>query len=273
MSVEDRQQAIDAASEAAQAIVAADYRNYDDEIEQATRLMTPSFAAKYLRTSDDIRGEFIQHRTVIDATVATSGLSGISTTKAQVLVFLNQTSERLPAPGASTAETIATPYALTVHLERSNDEWLVDGLDTDTAPQSDEPDPARREALHAADRLVTAFSNFDYRNPQVTFDAVLDGSTGLFREQYEAGMDELRNAADNAQSRLEARVRASGIVSFEADTATIIVVTQGEVFNKVTKFRPEPRNYRIQVVMSRVDGEWLASELQYVAVDSAAAGA
>jgi hypothetical protein len=267
VDVEDRQQAVDAASEAAKVIVTADYRNYDAEIEQATRLMTPSFAAEYVSTSDMIRKEFVQRETVVTVRIATVGLSGMSDNTAQVLVFLDQTSERLSAPGASNPERIVTPFSLTIDLERSNDEWLVNDVHTEAPPRSDEPDPERREVLDASSAIVKAFVNFNYRNPEATFDAVLAGSTGSFREQYQSGMGDLEELGTESQSTLQARVSAAGIVSFEPETATVIVSTEGRVTNEATEFKPEDRNYRIQVTMVRIDGEWLASELQYVNIE------
>ncbi len=120
--------------------------------------------------------------------------------------------------------------------------------------------------LEAATKMVTAFVNFDYREPQSTIEAVKSMATGTFLSQYTEGAKDLERLATEAQSDMDAEVVWAGLVAGDEDTATAIVATSGTVKNKTTDFQPEARNYRIQLELVREDGRWLTKDLQYVAL-------
>ncbi|MDQ6526555.1 hypothetical protein RB608_23240 [Nocardioides sp. LHD-245] len=120
--------------------------------------------------------------------------------------------------------------------------------------------------LDAATKMVTAFVNFDYEEPQSTIEAVKSMATGTFLSQYSQGAKDLEKLAAEAQSDMVAEVVWAGLVAGDDDTATAIVATSGTVRNKTTEFQPEARNYRIQVDLVLEDGRWLTKDLQYVAL-------
>lgn len=130
---------------------------------------------------------------------------------------------------------------------------------------ADEAEQERVAAqIEAATEMVTAFVNFDYKDPDATVTAVRERSTGTFLEQYSKGATDLKKLATEAQSTMVARVVWSGLVAGDDDSATVIVATSGNVTNKTTDFKEEARNYRIQVQLVLEDGAWLANDLQYV---------
>ncbi|WP_051485404.1 MULTISPECIES: hypothetical protein [unclassified Nocardioides] len=120
------------------------------------------------------------------------------------------------------------------------------------------------DQLEAATTMVTAFVNFDHRDPDSTIEKVRKLSTGDFRKQYDAGAKDLRKLATEAKSTMTARVVWAGLVAGDEDSATVIVATDGTVTNKTTKFKEQARNYRIQVELVSKDGQWLTRDLQYV---------
>jgi hypothetical protein len=120
--------------------------------------------------------------------------------------------------------------------------------------------------LEAATKMVTAFVNFDYQEPQSTIEAVKSMATGTFLSQYSEGAKDLEKLATEAQSDMDAEVVWAGLVAGDDDTATAIVATSGTVRNKTTDFQPEARNYRIQLELVLEDGRWLTKDLQYVAL-------
>ncbi|HWJ10763.1 MAG TPA: hypothetical protein VNS46_15400 [Nocardioides sp.] len=169
----------------------------------------------------------------------------------------------------------AAVFLLFIHVTRSDD---VDGTDVAPGTGADvgrgivQPvklaDDAQQERvaaqLDAATEMVTAFVNFDYKNPDATIEAVRERSTGTFLEQYQKGATDLKKLATEAQSTMVARVVWAGLVAGDDDSATVIVATSGNVTNKTTKFQEEARNYRIQVELVLDDGAWLTNDLQYV---------
>ena len=120
--------------------------------------------------------------------------------------------------------------------------------------------------LEAASKMVTAFVNFDYQDPDRTIEAVKSMATGTFLSQYSKGAKDLEKLATEAQSNMVAEVVWTGLVAGDEDTATAIVATSGTVKNKTTNFQPEARNYRIQLELVREGGRWLTKDLQYVAL-------
>lgn len=258
----DRDSAIRAAETAAVTIVAVDHSRYDAEVDEAAGLMTPEFASEYRDTANDIKSTFVANRTVVQARSVGVGVVGADAQSAQLLVFLNQTVDRRRA---GKPETVVTPFKILMGLDRVEGEWLVSAVDTDAGwVARDEPDAERREILDAAGDMVTSFVNFDYRDPDATFEAVLAGSTGTFAEQYRAGTADLKRLGSEAKSTMTAEVEAAGLVSSDDDSATVILATRGQVTNEQTGFEPEARNYRIQVELVLTDGQWLTSDLQYV---------
>ncbi len=167
---------------------------------------------------------------------------------------------------------------LYLHVSRADDR--VDGADVVAGAGQDvgrgiiepvalaEEDEQERTAaqLSAATKMVTAFVNFDYREPARTIEAVESMATGDFLEQYTKGAKDLERLATEAQSDMVAQVVWSGLVAGDADSATVIVATSGTVKNKTTDFKEEARNYRIQLELVLTDGRWLTQDLQYVAL-------
>lgn len=137
----------------------------------------------------------------------------------------------------------------------------------EAVPVASDAEQARTAAqLDAATAMVTSFVNFDYREPETTVDAVRERSTGTFLEQYSTGAADLKKIAKEAESVMVARVVWAGLVAGDDDSATVIVATSGTVTNTTTEGREEARNYRIQVELVLEDGDWLTSDLQYVAL-------
>lgn len=134
-------------------------------------------------------------------------------------------------------------------------------------PLADEAEQKRTAAqLEAASKMVTAFVNFDYREPDRTIEAVTSMATGDFKDQYAKGATSLKKLANEAQSDMVAKVVWTGLVAGDDDTATVIVATSGVVKNKTTQFQEEARNYRLQLELVLEDGRWLTKDLQYVAL-------
>ena len=60
------------------------------------------------------------------------------------------------------------------------------------------------------------------------------------------------------------KVLSVGIGDIDGDTAVVFVAADGQVTNKATKGKAEPRYYRFKLTMVRKGGKWLASNLQIV---------
>lgn len=128
----------------------------------------------------------------------------------------------------------------------------------------DEEAQLYEDVLQAATEEVTAFVNIDHQDLDASIDAVRKGATGTFRDQYDASVDGLRELMQRNKSVMTGEVISAGVVAADDDSATVLVATKGHVQNTQTKGDKQQRNLRLQIELSRVKGEWLTSDLQFV---------
>ncbi|MET0524480.1 MAG: hypothetical protein ABWZ91_06755 [Nocardioides sp.] len=121
------QEGVEAAAKAAQKVVGRTFQNYDEEVEEATGLMTPGFAEEYRRTTGDVREEFVARKTTVEARVVGQGVVRANDTELQALLFIDSYVIRGQGEGAKTTRT---PYRAVFTMVNTDAGWLVDGIDT-----------------------------------------------------------------------------------------------------------------------------------------------
>jgi Mce-associated membrane protein len=89
-------------------------------------------------------------------------------------------------------------------------------------------------------------------------------ATGEFAEQYTESADSVIEVLEQNESVMDGTVTWAGVVSVDADSATVIAATTGTVANKASRGEPVPRRFRIQLTLELVHGEWLTSNLEFV---------
>jgi Mce-associated membrane protein len=123
----------------------------------------------------------------------------------------------------------------------------------------------RYGAVLASARAETeAFINIDYREAQESIDKVAAGATGEFKKQYTESVDSVIEVLTEAESVMDGTVKWAGVVSLDDDSARVIAATTGTVANKASGGDPVARNFRIQLDLVLVEGEWLTSNLEFV---------
>lgn len=120
----DAQRASTAAAEAATTIVKTSWQAYDERVEEATALMTPSFAEEFRATKDEIRAGVVDGKVDVDARVVSQSVVRANTSEVQALVFLNQYTTR------DGGETTYSPYRALVTVVNTDGGWLVSDLQT-----------------------------------------------------------------------------------------------------------------------------------------------
>lgn len=116
----------------------------------------------------------------------------------------------------------------------------------------------------AARDEVTAFVNIDYRDMDAAVAAVNSGATGEFKKQYDTANDDLRKLLVENQSVMTGKVLHAGVVSIDGDSARVFVGTSGTVQNTSTQNKPRGREFRLQVDLEKVDGDWLTSNIVFL---------
>ncbi|HSF35153.1 MAG TPA: hypothetical protein VLA70_03510 [Nocardioides sp.] len=125
-----------------------------------------------------------------------------------------------------------------------------------TAAQHDVAGAARAEAL--------AFLTVDHRDMDPLIDAVLDGATGDFAEQYASQRETLTREAVRTGATSTPEVVALGVGDQDDDSATVLVAANSTVANNATGVEGQVRYYRLRLELVREDGRWLTDDLRFV---------
>lgn len=118
-----RDDAVAAAKSFALDFGAYDYQHLDTEFQEVAQKMTPDFAKSYLETSDKLKPTFEQYKTQVTAQIQDWGVMSANTSKATVLVFLDQT----VLTSQSTTPRIDR-NRLEIQLVHTDGKWLVSKL-------------------------------------------------------------------------------------------------------------------------------------------------
>jgi Mce-associated membrane protein len=113
-----------AATAGAQAALSYDYRHLSADFAAAEKFMTPSFKADYTsKTAHEVTAPAKKFHAVSVATVEAAGVGSISSSRATVLVFLDQTvrNSQLSAPRLDRSR-------VQVSLVHSGGKWLINNL-------------------------------------------------------------------------------------------------------------------------------------------------
>ncbi len=121
------------------------------------------------------------------------------------------------------------------------------------------------DVLAAATAQAEAFVNIRYDRAEESIEAVAEGATGDFAEQYDASTEGVLTLLEENRSVMEGEVVWIGVVDADADSATVLAATTGTVANVTTDEEPVARAFRLRLEMVLVDGRWLTSDLQFVA--------
>jgi Mce-associated membrane protein len=124
VSGDDANAGVDAAAKAAEKILTRSYQGYDKQVDEATALMTPSFAKEFSQTAGDVEKDFVDAKTDQQARVVAQGVVHATRTEVQALVFLNY---YVSQNGGDTTYTAYRALVTVVHTDRG---WLVSGIDT-----------------------------------------------------------------------------------------------------------------------------------------------
>jgi Mce-associated membrane protein len=121
------QEGVEAAAKAAQKVIGRTFQKYDEEVEEATGLMTPDFAEEYRQTTGDVREEFVARKTTVEVRVVGQGVVRANDTELQALLFIDSYVIR---GRGDDARTTRTPYRAVFTMVNTDAGWLVDGIDT-----------------------------------------------------------------------------------------------------------------------------------------------
>lgn len=123
---------------------------------------------------------------------------------------------------------------------------------------------AQREVAAAARAEALAFLAVDHTDMDPLIDAVLEGATGDFAEQYAAQRDTLTSEAIRTEATSTGEVVALGVGSLDDDSATVLVAANSTVTNTSTGSEGQVRYYRLRLDLVREGDRWLTSDVEFV---------
>ena len=122
-----------------------------------------------------------------------------------------------------------------------------------------------RDALMAATRETLALSTIDYRKTDEYVAAVKQGTTGAFLAEFEKTEEQAITFIKQNRSVQVPSIPKDGAALLErrGGEARLLVAMDVQVSNRAIK-TPQPRQYRLQVTMTKVGARWLISDLEPV---------
>lgn len=124
-----------------------------------------------------------------------------------------------------------------------------------------ELDESRSASLEAARDFAVLVTTYDPETLDASFAAVLNSSTGDFRDQYAAASDSLRDAIVEVDGSANGEVVGAGISKASDDRVEVVIFIDQTVSNKLLD-EPRVDRSRMSVVMERRGESWLVSEMQ-----------
>ncbi|MGV0741317.1 DUF3329 domain-containing protein [Mycolicibacterium sp. XJ870] len=116
------------------------------------------------------------------------------------------------------------------------------------------------EALRTANSYAVTLTSVDTNNLDANFKAVLDGSTGEFRDVYAESSTQLRQLLIDHKATGHGLVVDSAIKSVSTDEVVVLLFVDQTVTNTEV---PDPRVDRSRIVMTmqKADGQWKAAKV------------
>jgi Mce-associated membrane protein len=121
----------------------------------------------------------------------------------------------------------------------------------------------RTEVLAAARQIAVNFSTLDYRSFDRDTARVTAAATGTFRSDFAAQAAQIKQVVIANASVSTGQVGQAALVSASSHSARVLLALDATVTN-TSSTTPTARHYRVQLDLTKVDGRWLASQLQFV---------
>ncbi len=128
--------------------------------------------------------------------------------------------------------------------------------------QIGQTEQARTDATSAATEQAMAMLAYDFNNVDQQLATAADGLTGDFKDEYAKLVnDVIAPAAKEKSLTVQVTVQGTAIVSADPDAATVLLF-----LNQITTSSDAPdaasSGSRVRMNMEKVDGRWLASNLE-----------
>lgn len=127
--------------------------------------------------------------------------------------------------------------------------------------QHHQKDVAAAQALDAAKKYIITLTSVDTNAIDKNFTAVLDGSTGEFKDMYTKSSAQLRQTLIDNKAAAHGSVIDAAVQSATEDKVDVVLFVDQSVSNGAAP-APQLDRSRVKMTMEKVDGRWLASKVE-----------
>ena len=117
------------------------------------------------------------------------------------------------------------------------------------------------EVRQAACRYAPVLANYDAKNLEPYFSAVLDGATGDWKKEFETTTTELREALAAGRVVSTAGDIQCAVKTADAGSAEVVVVIGLTITSLCTQGQPAPGQLAMVMRMQKTDGRWLVDQM------------
>jgi Mce-associated membrane protein len=118
----------------------------------------------------------------------------------------------------------------------------------------------RTHVAAIAGQYAVDFTAIDYRKFDAERDAAAKNATSAFATEYLATMKDLRPIFTKGQVVQTTSVQHSAVLSLSGSEAVVLVALSGTA-TSVRSTTPTIPEYRMQITLTKVDGNWLTSKV------------
>lgn len=232
------------------------HQTYASDTAAAQAFMTPGFADRWAGVAARLQPNSAAQRARVEARVVTAGVSGATSLRAQVLLFVDRTLQTTSGTESVGGYAVAT-------LSNLDGTWLLSGLGLGL-PRQQVPErrPVPATVLAAASAVADAYQDVDSAHPQADVARVLSLSTGAFRRAYEQAAGELVERVVAARATQDGAVIATALSSLRGRHARVLAVVETTL--RIPGRQPSRRLVRLQLEMVRTPTAWLARDVSVV---------
>ncbi|MCZ4618699.1 MULTISPECIES: hypothetical protein [Rhodococcus] len=131
--------------------------------------------------------------------------------------------------------------------------------------RADNADTARdRTVTETASRIASQLVSLDHDAAQENLDSIAASATGSFRDQFEKISGSFATVLNDGQVKSTGEVKEIGIVDSDDSHATVLTAVTSTVKNTEAP-EGQQRVYRMKMNLEEIDGNWLVSNVEFVA--------
>jgi Mce-associated membrane protein len=140
---------------------------------------------------------------------------------------------------------------------------VAGGLAGGTAASANDQNQERTAVLAAARQEVLSIISISSGSLSSDLSRIAAGATGDFKTEVTSQKSSFSTIIKQQKVTSSGSIAAAGVESVKGDKATVLVAATATVKNTQSP-KGAARDYRMQVTLQKVNGHWLAAQMEFV---------